>query len=258
MQPIKINSTGVILRFILTRADTGQGLTGLTHASAGLIISTITDNEAAATSYRQADGNIETIATLGTFATPTANKCRFKEVDAGDHPGLYEIQLPNARYAVTGSRVLIVSVSGATNLLSTDYQISIVGYDPYRGGGFTVAPLSASQADQTFNATNVRMFASTAEPHLVWPHVDDDGNAVDVSTWAMTLTVLREDGSAYLTLTTTDGGLIVTGDDDNEITEQRTAAQVAVPGIYTYTIKRTDAGYEQVLRAGTWEIATPP
>lgn len=258
MELIKHNRASVILRFVLKRSDTGQGLTGLTHASSGLRISTITDVEAAPVAYTAAGGTIETIAALGTYAAPTATKCRFKEVSATNHPGLYEIQLADARFAVADARVMVVTVSGATDLLETNYQIALVAYDPYRGSGVTVAPLVNTQADQTFNPTNVRIFASTAEPRLVWPQTDDDGVAVDVSNWAITLTVVREDGTTYLTLTKASGGLIVTGDDDNQITDQRTAAQVSEPGTYTYTIKRTDAGYEQVLRAGTWEIATPP
>ena len=56
---------------------TGAGLAGLTNASSGLIVSTIADNEATATAYTVAAGNVETITTLGTYAAPTASKCRF-------------------------------------------------------------------------------------------------------------------------------------------------------------------------------------
>src|SRR5689334_19109019 len=92
-----LSSTSNIERVKLRKADTGQGLTGLTFSSSGLIISTITDNEAAATAYTQAGSTIETISTLATYAAPTATKCRFKEVDATNHPGLYEIQFADAR-----------------------------------------------------------------------------------------------------------------------------------------------------------------
>ena len=82
MDLIRFNNTSNVIRFILSSSSTGQGLTGLTSASSGLIISTITDNESTATAYTAAASTIETISTLGTFATPTATKCRFKEVDA--------------------------------------------------------------------------------------------------------------------------------------------------------------------------------
>lgn len=116
------------LRFTLKNSSTGVGLTGLTFSSTGLIISTIADNEATATAYTVAGSTIETITTLGTFATPTATKCRFKEVDATNHPGLYEFQFANARFAVANSKRLIVSVSGATSLLGADYQINLQAF----------------------------------------------------------------------------------------------------------------------------------
>lgn len=117
------NPTSVILRVKLLDSSvaTGAGLTGLAYNTAGLIISTIQPGEATPTVYTVTAGNVETIATLGTYAAPTAGKCRFKEVDATNHPGVYEIQLADARFASTGS--LIVSVSGATDLAECDIEI---------------------------------------------------------------------------------------------------------------------------------------
>ena len=123
-------STSNIIRVVLKNSLTGQGLTGLSNSSSGLVISTIANNEATATTYTAASSNVETITNLGAYDAPTASKCRFKEVDATYHPGFYEIQLSDARFAVSGAKVLIVSVSGATNLLSTDYEIQLIGYDP--------------------------------------------------------------------------------------------------------------------------------
>lgn len=124
-------NTSNIVRFVLKHSTTGQGLTGLTSASSGLIISTIADNEATATAYTQAGSTIETITTLGTFATPTATKCRFKEVDSANHKGLYEFQFADARFAVASSRRMVISVTGAASLLDTDYEIQLVRFDPY-------------------------------------------------------------------------------------------------------------------------------
>lgn len=120
-------SAGVILRVKLldSSVQTGAGLTGLTSASSGLKISTIADVEATATAYTVAGSTIESITTLGTYAAPTATKCRFKEVDATNHKGVYEIHLADARYAVSGARSLLVSISGATNLAECDFVVQL-------------------------------------------------------------------------------------------------------------------------------------
>lgn len=125
--------TSVILRVKIRNSSltTGAGLTGLTSGSSGLKISTIADNEATATTYTVAGSTIETITTLGTFATPTATKCRFKEVDSTNHPGVYEIQLDNSRFSVSNAKSLLISISGATNAAECDALIPLTGINPY-------------------------------------------------------------------------------------------------------------------------------
>jgi len=144
----KHSSTSNIVRFVLKHSTTGQGLTGLSNASSGLIISTICDNEATATTYTVAGSTVETITTLGTFAAPTATKCRFKEVDATNHKGLYEFQFADARFSVASAKRLVVSVTGATNLLDSDYEIQLVQFDPYDSVrmGITSLPNAAAEA----------------------------------------------------------------------------------------------------------------
>ena len=127
----KRGSTSNVLRVKLrdTSSSAGAGLTGLTFSSSGLSISTICDNEATATTYTAAASKIETISTLGTYAAPTSTKCRFKEVDATNHPGLYEIQIDDARFNVSSSRVLRVTIKGAANLFDTEIIIQITSFD---------------------------------------------------------------------------------------------------------------------------------
>ncbi|MCU0295350.1 MAG: hypothetical protein MUD05_04755, partial [Candidatus Nanopelagicales bacterium] len=86
-------STGLTLRVKLrdSSQSDGRGLVNLTPSSSGLRISTIASSEATAVAYTQAGGTIETIATLGVWAAPTAGSCRFREVDATNHPGVYEL-----------------------------------------------------------------------------------------------------------------------------------------------------------------------
>lgn len=124
----KIGSTSNIIRFVLKRADTGQYLTGLTYNSAGLSIyvsrsplSTTTTN------YTQAAGNIEDIAVLGTYQTPSSSKCRFKETGI---PGVYEFHFNDGFFEDLGSTHLVITVTGASNLLTTSYEIQLVKFDP--------------------------------------------------------------------------------------------------------------------------------
>lgn len=144
----KHSVTSQIVRVRLRHATTGAGLTGLTSASTGLIISTLCDNEATATVYTVAASNVESITTLATYAAPTASKCRFKEVDATNEPGLYEIQLADARFAVSSARRLRISWTGATNLLTGSHTIVLVAFDPHDAVrmGMTSLPNAAADA----------------------------------------------------------------------------------------------------------------
>jgi hypothetical protein len=118
-----------IFRVCLYKAADGTPLTGLTFESTGLIVSTIADVEATATAYPRVTDKIETITTLGTYAAPTATKCRFKEVDATNHPGLYEIQLADARLSVASAKSLLVTLSGYSTLAVCNKLIPLTRLD---------------------------------------------------------------------------------------------------------------------------------
>lgn len=140
--------TSVVLRVKLrdSSVSTGAGLTGLTSASSGLRISAIADNEAAAVSYTVAGATIETITTLGSYAAPTATKVRFKEVDATNHPGVYEVHLADARFAVSSAKSLLLSISGATNLAQCDVLIPLRSVNPYSATAFMTSVASVTGA----------------------------------------------------------------------------------------------------------------
>jgi hypothetical protein len=140
------SSTSNILRVVLRSSATGAGLTGLAHDTSGLIISTVCDNEASATTYTVAGSTIETVASLGTFAAPTATKCRFKEVDATNHPGLYELQLADARFSVASAKQLDISISGAANLLRRGVTIQLDTVPATDGAGAAL-PTAAAVAE---------------------------------------------------------------------------------------------------------------
>ncbi len=136
------------VKILDSSATTGAGKTGLTSSSSGLIISTIADNESSATAYTQAGSTIETITTLGTYAAPTATKCRFKEVDATNHKGIYEIQIADARFAVSSAKSLLISLSGVTGAAETDAVVPLTDINPYDAvrAGLTALPNAAAGA----------------------------------------------------------------------------------------------------------------
>lgn len=146
----KRSQTGIVVRFkILDSSQVdGRGLAALDFESSGLIISTIADNEATATAYTVAGSNVEDISVLGTYQAPSSGKCRFAEVDATNHPGIYELHLANARYAVANAKSVIVSVHGATDAAQADFLIPLTDIDPYDAvrAGLTALPNAAAEA----------------------------------------------------------------------------------------------------------------
>lgn len=148
-----LSQTGIIVRVKLrqdtTGGNPGNGITALTSASSGLIISTIADNEATPTAYTSAGSTIETITTLGTYATPTATKCRFKLVDNTNHPGIYEIQIADARYAVSSSKSLLIGISGVTGMSNCDVCIPLRSVNPYDAVRFGMTSLPNAVANAT-------------------------------------------------------------------------------------------------------------
>jgi hypothetical protein len=141
--------TSVILRVKLrqdtTGAKPGDGITGLSNTSTGLIVATITDVEATTTAYTSSGSTIQTISTLGTYSAPSAGDCRFGQVDSTNHPGVYEIQLANARYAVSGAKSLLVSITGVSGMADCDVVIPLLGVNPYDSvhGGMSALPNTA-------------------------------------------------------------------------------------------------------------------
>lgn len=146
---LKRGATSNILRVFLpdSTSTSGAGKTGLTNSSSGLIISTIADVEATATTYTSAASNVETITTLGTFAAPSSGKARFKEVDATNFPGIYEIQIADARFNVSNAQQLLVSIQ-CTGVAPTFAEVQLVTVDLYDSTrfGLTALPNAAAEA----------------------------------------------------------------------------------------------------------------
>jgi hypothetical protein len=143
----KLGQGSIVLRVKLRNSSvsTGAGLAGLTSVSTGLVIAVTADNEqppAAGSgagfgiAYTVAGSTIESITTLGTYAAPTATKARFKEVDATNHKGIYEVQIVDTRFNTAGAKSVLISISGATNLAECDVLIPLRSVDPYSAAAF--------------------------------------------------------------------------------------------------------------------------
>ena len=153
----KHSSTSNVVRFVVTSTADGSRLTGLTFNTAGLIISVAADNQVAASfaNYTQAAGNIEDITTLGLWATPTASKCRFKQVDATNQPGLYEFQFLDSVFATANAKKLVITISGAS--ADGSYEINL---DP--------VPVNVEEIGESATAaSNLRKSADVMVPGTV-------------------------------------------------------------------------------------------
>jgi hypothetical protein len=154
-------STINIIRFLLQ--DTfGNRLTGLNYESSGLVISTIANNEAIAINYTQSSDTIETIATLGTYVSPVTSKCRFKEVDATNQPGLYEYQFDDTRFAVNNAKSLVITVSGYSTLQTQSYEIEFDTNTPQTGDSYAVVNTLAGSISSILEDTGTTIPALIA------------------------------------------------------------------------------------------------
>lgn len=147
----KFAATSNMVRVFIpdSSSTTGAGLTGVLYTSTGLVIDLIADNSNTVYHYQSAaTATIQDITTIGTFAAPSANNCRFKAVDGTNLPGLYEIQFLDGVFDDASCKRLIGCVRGVTNMAPTWFEIELVAYDPQDTVrlGLTALPNAAAEA----------------------------------------------------------------------------------------------------------------
>lgn len=196
------NNSNIIRAKIIDTTD-GQGLTGLSSASSGLRIAAIADNASATTSYTVADSTIEGITTLGTYSAPTATKVRFKELDATNHPGIYEFQFSDATFSAASSKSVLISASGATNMQEMDCHIPLV---------YSQATVASNLLSTT--VSELSSIPSSSSPTvgqmLRWLFQYGTGYYKSTAT-SSTKTLYKDDGSTTLgTCSLTDNGTTYT------------------------------------------------
>jgi hypothetical protein len=134
---IKVGTTSKRIKVFIqdSSATTGAGLTGLVFNTASL------------TAYYIKDGDSSTTAiTLVTATLGTYTSGGFKEVDAINMPGVYEIGLPNA--AIASGNCTHIFLRGATNMAPCPIEIELdaVDYQDAVRFGLTAMPNAASGA----------------------------------------------------------------------------------------------------------------
>jgi len=111
---IKKATTSKIIQIFIQNSSltTGAGLTGLVYNSASLTAYYIKVGDASATAIALAD------ATVGTWTSSG-----FKEVDATNMPGVYEIGIPNA--CLTTVAQVVIMLKGAANMAPVVLEIQL-------------------------------------------------------------------------------------------------------------------------------------
>jgi hypothetical protein len=132
---IKEGTTSKLVHIFIQDATstTGAGLTGLVYNSAGLTAYYLPEGDASATSITLAT------MTVGTWATGG-----FKEVDATNMPGVYEIGLPDAVIDNTSEGSVLVMLKGATNMVPVLLEIELDKVD-YRNAAWLKLLTAADQ-----------------------------------------------------------------------------------------------------------------
>jgi len=241
--------TGLCLRVKVRQDNTGarpgQGYTGLTSATSGLIISTICDNEATPTTYTSGGSTIDAIATLGTYSAPATNHCAIKKVDDTNHPGLIEIQLDNARYAVTNAKELTITICGVSGMADCDVKIPLRVVNPYSTTFGITGNLPADL--QTIKTQSVACAGTVTFP----------GSATLASTTNIT--------AGTMTTTTNLTNAPTAGDFTSTMkTSITTAATAATPAVSLGTnapagwINAAAIGSAALNGKGDWNTTTPP
>lgn len=150
-------STSVILDLFIqdSSSTTGAGLTGLVFNTAGI------------TCYYHRNTAASAVAvTLVTMTVGTFTSSGFKEVDATNMPGVYQLCLPDAAFA-TGADSVSAILKGAANMVPLPLEMQLTGVDFADGVrfGLTALPNVAAGANgglPTGNASGQVVVSATA------------------------------------------------------------------------------------------------
>lgn len=145
---IKRGTTSKRLRVRIddSSSTTGAGLTGLAWNTAGLVFYY----------YRDGDTSAQAVTITNPPALGTYTSGGFKEVDATNLPGVYEVGIPSA--ALSTGELVVVGLKGAANMVPVVLQIELdaVDYQDAQRFGLNALPASGTLANNTLSAAAVR------------------------------------------------------------------------------------------------------
>jgi hypothetical protein len=201
---IPAGTTSKLLRMFVqdSSATDGSGLTGLAYNTSGLVGYYIREGDASATQINSAGATALVDMTVGTWT-----EFGFKEVDAANLPGLYEIGLPNAVLAA-GAASVVVMFRGATNMAPALLEIELDAYANFLSAWSTAVP--ANFEGTAGHASFAQIMALLSMAHKVTTTNNGNGTA--------TVKVYKSDGSTQfgndLIGTTAASGDVFTGAND--------------------------------------------
>ena len=125
------DADSVILRLPLIDEDGTQcPSTDIAGTESGLEVWVQADVESSATKLTAAGADLDAIATIGTYETPTAGEARWEVAEAGSC--VYELHLENARFAVANANVLNITVmdtNGSAGFLDDSFWVDLTPVD---------------------------------------------------------------------------------------------------------------------------------
>jgi len=129
----KATTSKLLQIFVLdSSSTTGAGLAGLVFNSAGL------------TAYYYREGAASATAiTLATMTVGTWASSGFKEVDATNMPGVYQLGIPDAALA-SGANSVVVMLKGATNMAPVLLEIQLTDADLHDATSLGLSRLDAA------------------------------------------------------------------------------------------------------------------
>lgn len=146
-------SPNLIVRVFLqdSTSMTGAGKTGIVRTDTSLKINVIRELSASSTNY-VGNTSIEDISTLGAYAAPTSANCRFKEVDATNLPGIYEIQLEQSAGGTSDASKFLTGMIRATGVVPCPFEIALGANDENSNAAVAIARSGAAIVRGTCSA----------------------------------------------------------------------------------------------------------